>query len=350
MPQKTQTRQLWITCLRITATAAVIWMHLTGSVWEHTDLYPTTDVQYRFFAMGQWMMVWAVPIFLMVTGALFLQKQKELSIRVCLTRYCRRIVLALFIFGVPFAMLRLLVESDVRGFTMIPVAFRMVLSGESFDHLWYIYMLLGVYLVLPFIKLMTDHLSGRGLLILMGLIFLFEFIRPFITTLTGISIAFELPFFYMILYLLLGHFVRKYQKRTTGWLIAGAAGTVLTTALFAWAVLSDPYAARGFAFYNSPFTVLYAFFIFTLFRQALGGRTLGPAAMDRLWEFDRLCFGIYLIHPLYIQGAYRVAKLPPSHFHLYRLAAFTQWLVIFAASILTIWLLRKIPAVRKYIL
>ena len=350
MPKGTTKRQLWITCLRITATAAVIWMHLNGSVWEHSDLYPTTDVQYRFFATGHWLMVWAVPVFLMVTGALFLQKQKELSISVCLKKYCRRIVLALFIFGVPMAVLRLIVESDVRGLAMIPAAFRMVLSGESFDHLWYIYMLLGVYLALPFIKLMTDQLSRRGLLCLMGLIFLFEYIRPFITTLTGVSIAFELPFFYMILYLLLGHFIRKYQKRSAGWLVAGALGTAVVTCFLLWAIRTDPYAARGFAFYNSPVTALYAFFIFTLFRQALGGRTLSPGAMDKLWEFDRLCFGIYLLHPLYIQGAYRVAHLPPSHFHLYRLAAFAQWLVIFAASALTIWLLRKIPAVRKYIL
>jgi surface polysaccharide O-acyltransferase-like enzyme len=46
---------------------------------------------------------WNVPMFMMVSGVLFLDPEKNISIKILLTKYVLRLLLALFVFGVPFA-------------------------------------------------------------------------------------------------------------------------------------------------------------------------------------------------------------------------------------------------------
>lgn len=54
-----------------------------------------------------------------------------------------------------------------------------------------------------------------------------------------------------------------------------------------------------------------------------------------LWGVDRLCFGAYLIHPLFIQFTYRFLKVTPVDFCFYPVMT-----VIFATFLLS-WLLRQ---------
>ena len=62
---------------------------------------------------GYQMMYWAVPVFFIITGVLLLNPSKSITATDCIWKYEKRIVLALLIFGIPFAILKLVMENGV---------------------------------------------------------------------------------------------------------------------------------------------------------------------------------------------------------------------------------------------
>ena len=97
-------------------------------------------------------MYFAVPCFVMVTGALLLDPAREIGFSKLFGRYIRRILLALVIFTLLFA----LFDAVTKGETVGPAALKDWLFALFFDkswaHMWYLYMLLGLYLLLPFYR------------------------------------------------------------------------------------------------------------------------------------------------------------------------------------------------------
>jgi surface polysaccharide O-acyltransferase-like enzyme len=135
-----------------------------------------------------------VNIFIAISGALFLQPEKELSLSKIFRKYVLRIVLAICIFGTFFALMEIVFTEKSFTFRQIPEALLRMIQNESWGHLWYLYMLVGLYLVTPlfkrFIQLATDFEIKYILLV----IFLFNLIFPLIENYTGIKIGFYIPF------------------------------------------------------------------------------------------------------------------------------------------------------------
>lgn len=71
-------KQADISLLRIVATIAVVFLHTNSTLTEHQELFQQTGSQYNFFLCSHLVLHWAVPVFLMITGALLLKKEKSL--------------------------------------------------------------------------------------------------------------------------------------------------------------------------------------------------------------------------------------------------------------------------------
>ena len=87
------------------------------------------------------MMYWAVPVFFMITGMLFLRKEMHVKSSEWLFKYSRRILLALVVFGIPYAALKL-VMADGLSISLLDKAILAFLSDTGFGHLWYLYALI----------------------------------------------------------------------------------------------------------------------------------------------------------------------------------------------------------------
>ena len=93
-----------------------------------------------------------MPVFLVISGYLFLNPCREMGLGRMLTKYCRRIVLALILFGVPYGCLELLAAEGRFRPGMPGEAFVKVLRGQSWSHMWYLYLILLLYAVTPLLK------------------------------------------------------------------------------------------------------------------------------------------------------------------------------------------------------
>lgn len=386
-------RKQFLDVLRVLATCAVVLMHvLTGA----TDVTDASIVpEYRSLLLSVMDLVtWCVPIFLMISGYLFLNPERTLTYPVMIKKYCRRIALAILLFGVPYAASELVVAERTFRIMMIPEALKMTLTGHTWSHMWYLYLILFLYLITPLLKKVLQILPVWGVAAVMTVIFLGSSVTPFLNKVLDVNSIPVLPdggvYF---LYYLCGYFfavrevcVDKAESSATPgkrksmeagdhtepargrrienvWLIAAAVlimGMILSRTLVGFSIQMA---------YNYPFTVLLAVL---LFAAGWNGRRDGAASTA--WEKDRthripwqeagaLSFAVYLVHPVYVNLLYKFVKITPftvlqqcgvqsvaaGHAVLILLLA-VFCLVVLALATATAWVLRKIPVLRKYVL
>lgn len=373
-------RKQFLDVLRVLATCAVVLMHvLTGA----TDVTDASIVpEYRSLLLSVMDLVtWCVPIFLLISGYLFLNPERTLTYPVMIKKYCRRIALAILLFGVPYAASELVVAERTFRIRMIPEALKMTLMGHTWSHMWYLYLILFLYLITPLLKKVLRVLPVWGVGTVMAVIFLGSSVAPFLNKVLDVNSIPVLPdggvyfLYYLCGYLFAvrevcvdkaescgtsgkgmeaGLDTEPVRGKRTGnvWLIAAAVlimGMILSRTLAGFSIQMA---------YNYPFTVLLAVLLF-----AAGWN--GSIKKHRIpWqEAGALSFAVYLVHPVYVNLLYKFVKITPftvleqcgvqsvaagQAVLILLLAAFCM--VVLALATATAWVLRKIPVLRKYVL
>lgn len=361
-------RKQFLDVLRVLATYAVVLMHvLTGA----TDVTDASIVpEYRSLLLSVMDLVtWCVPIFLLISGYLFLNPERTLTYPVMIKKYCRRIALAILLFGVPYAASELVVAERTFRIRMIPEALKMTLMGHTWSHMWYLYLILFLYLITPLLKKVLRVLPVWGVAAVMAVIFLGSSVAPFLNKVLDVNSIPVLPdggvYF---LYYLCGYFfaVREVcvDKGRNVWLTAAVAvlalGMILSRTLAGFSIQMA---------YNYPFTVLLAVLLFAAGWNGGGdGAALAAREKDRIhripWqEAGALSFAVYLVHPVYVNLLYKFVKITPftvlEQCGVQSVAAgqavlilllVAICLVVLALATATAWVLRKIPVLRKFVL
>lgn len=236
------------------------------------------------------------PTFLMLTGALLLSKSDELSD--FLKKRFSRIVYPLLSWSFIYILYDLILQwkngnrpgiSDAGVFI-----FENLKNGASF-HLWYIYMLIGIYLFIPIIRKWITNASQREILYYLAIwILVIIFGMPFIKDLKP---NIDLSYFagYMG-YPILGFFLaaQKIKKRVIP-ISLFAAGVIIT---IGGAYLGSLYTGKfyeGFYEYLSPNVVLASMGIFMLIKNTNFDGKLFRKLFDLI---SRHSYGIYLSHVL----------------------------------------------------
>jgi surface polysaccharide O-acyltransferase-like enzyme len=152
---------VWIDNLRVLATISVVFLHVSCPLlykfesnpdWWCGNIYDSTV---RF----------CVPIFVMITGALLLPKQYDLTH--FLKSKVIRILFPFLFWSFVYLLFNLFVKKT-RGenLTLIDTINYVIISikkGTSY-HLWYVYMIIGVYLFIPIISKCIKICSEKEIL------------------------------------------------------------------------------------------------------------------------------------------------------------------------------------------
>ena len=310
--------------------------------------------------------------------------------------------MAILLFGVPYAASELVVAERTFRIMMIPEALKMTLTGHTWSHMWYLYLILFLYLITPLLKKVLRVLPVWGVAAVMAVIFLGSSVAPFLNKVLDVNSIPVLPdggvyfLYYLCGYLFAvrevgvdkgrnagGQMVESESGRRAGdntewdgetqnvesqaWNVRlTAAVAVLTLGM----ILSRTLA--GFSIqmaYNYPFTVLLAVLLFAAgWNGGRNGAASAAREKNRIhripWqEAGALSFAVYLVHPVYVNLLYKFVKITPftvleqcgvqsvaagQAVLILLLAAFC--LVVLALATATAWVLRKIPVLRKYVL
>lgn len=138
-------RRWYLDILRIVSMAAVVVIHTAAFYFLRLD--PGTP---NWLVSEFWdgCMRWAVPVFVMISGALFLDPYKEMSIKKLYTSNIFRVVLIILFWGFVYAC--------VGGIPEVPTWSKMISFVETWlmghYHMWFLYMIAGLYMVTPLLR------------------------------------------------------------------------------------------------------------------------------------------------------------------------------------------------------
>ena len=91
-------RIAFLNSLRLLATFGVVMLHSSATYLDNGIYAEENHYAFGFYNVIN---VYAVPVFVLISGALFLNPRKDVGYKVLFSKYVRRIALALLVFGLP---------------------------------------------------------------------------------------------------------------------------------------------------------------------------------------------------------------------------------------------------------
>ena len=340
-------RKYFLDFLRLIAAGAVVMLHTVSGAADILNPEAYSGETTALLLILD-LVTWCVPVFIMISGFLFLDPKKKNDFKTMLIKYCGRILLALFLFGVPFALLEQISLQGRFVPGMLPESFLTVVRGQSWSHMWYLYVIFLLYLFTPLLKKLLARLPLRSVYLIMAGLLVWCGIIPFFQKISGVNIfpviAQEGTY---VFYYVSGYFFACHKKRHPGSNTASRlflGGCALTAAgMITSRIWSFPVQMA----YNYPPTLLFSLLLFgaarekeAFFRQKWG---------SGLKKLSSLTFTIYLIHPIFLNLFYKFLHLSPLDYPLY-LSLPVFWGVTMILSVFGAWILRKIPPLKKYVL
>jgi surface polysaccharide O-acyltransferase-like enzyme len=160
----------------------------------------------------------AVPLFVMLSGALLLQPAKvEEPLGVFFKKRLNRIALPFLFWGVAYFAWRVFVYGEVLS---AGVVLEGVLTGPHF-HFWFFYLLVGLYLITPVLRVLVAYVKRRTFSFFMVLWFLGTAVASLLSLLSPVSLNSNVFIITgWIGYFLLGAYALKTRVRS-GVLLAG---------------------------------------------------------------------------------------------------------------------------------
>lgn len=350
-------RKAYLDWLRVIAIALVIYNHLPA--YALCEENGTGQLFYGFLAAVTRM---NVPLFLMVSGALLLNRDEDL--RTLLKKRVLRFAAVIALFYTGLYLLSLLHDTILHGtaFAFSPKELIYGLFSRSLiprvaGPYWYLYAYLGYLLMLPFLRSIARGMQKSHFMLLLVLHAAVFTVLPLTNLLLSACGAqpltptadFSIPLAvtHIIFYPLVGYWL---EHRTDAAALSRKQLAVLIAASLAGLAGVDLlYCKTGSAGALSMFDWVAAMTVFLLVKHTTLARDPGKEAEkpSRLIRTISTCtFGIYLLDPylkLILFGAYYkfASRLP-------ELLSSLIWIPISIAvcSGLT-WLLKKLPGFRK---
>lgn len=331
----------YLDILRLMGIIAVIMLHTVSGISDTMagELGRSTGLVYSAIkALG----TIGVPLFLMVSGALMLDPGKEISIRLLFTKYIKRLVLALLVFGVVFALGEMLIlHEESSPAALLPGAVKRVLAGKSWAHLWYMYVIIGLYLALPLLRAFIAGASERVMDYSVLLLLVFTSLLPAFLSVTGIAVKISFPFKGVyVTYFILGYYLRQNSPFNASMKPELVKLTVLLPLLYIVLIFGN---LKPDISYASPITVIWAVSVFELVRLRFCERK--SAFCEYMREY---IFGMYLIHTVFLNFCYKLLGITPLLGGGYVLLPVFV-VVDFAVSFVGAWVMKRLPGLKNIV-
>lgn len=338
-------RTIYLDWLRILAALAVVTIHVAaGVVTDKAQTYESPWMAGNFYES---ISRWAVPMFVMISGALMLSNKKEIRTSEFLKTKMAKILIPLFAFSVIYY------ANEVRKgeltFTIRDFIERLA-TDDIMYHLWFLYMIAGLYLITPLLKIFIQHAKRKDIEYFILLWLFASVISKAIEYFIGYSLEIELFFVtHYIGYYMLGYYLFTYEFRTK-WRIliyvGGIIGWLITFFMtYHESVKLDEPLEHYWYDEHSPNVLLVAVALFVLFKSS----KLGEMKLPWIGHIiSQASFGIYLIHVLVMQTIYEKFDFVWFDLHPVIGIPYKVALVVMISTVL-VFAIKKVPILRKMI-
>jgi len=324
--------------MRVCACLAVIFVHACAPYIAGFGQMPFFDWSAAHIIDS--LLRWSVPVFVMLSGALNLRDKNENYADYWKKRFSRLIPITIF------WSLVYLAHQGVNTSTAI----RLLLNGYPYYHLYFLFLIGGLYLFTPFMVRGLLALSEKGQAVCISLIMLITMVDWVVANwLTDGNVKFNAftLFTHYLGYYLIGAYLLKKPWRNRLALpvfIAAAVITIFATGFFMYIGGSGNSYALYFYTYFSITVVPMSIAVFCLL---LNGKS---RSMPGMWHaLSGLTLGVYLIHPLILEYCQRILARLDVQFDTLISHIFVTVGVTFLLSLAIVYTLSKIPLLRRIV-
>lgn len=340
-------RTVYIDHLRVFATFAIVVLHVAAIKMPKCDV---NGFEWQTFNFYDSIVRWGVSAFVMISGALFLGR--DIPVKKIYSKYVLRMLCAFIAWSFFYA--------AVDGGGIKHILFQ-TLKGQ--DHLWFVFMIAGLYICMPVLKLIVD--KGWRTRYYLALAFVFGFLIPEIIVLincfggeTAIKLAGAVneDIGKMDMRLVLGfssifilgyclHKIKLSKQQRALIYILGLAGFIFTIVMDS---VTSVRAGQSAAYFYDNFTVNVLFesmAVYTAFRYARFNNKRLNHVMKTLAKYS---FGVYLVHIFILYRLEDVFGLSTLSFNPVISVPVISIIVFFTSYCISA-ILNHLPVVSKYI-
>jgi surface polysaccharide O-acyltransferase-like enzyme len=361
--QTTQNRNISIDLLRIAATLGVIILHVSVSKWYDT---PVKSIDWQIMNIYGSLPRWVIPIFVMISGRFHLRPnengitfKEEMKI---IYRKIFRIICAIIFWGVvyngTYIVCKYFIKNEtVTVFDIMKIS-EMIILGPAWYHLWFLYMLIGLYLLTPIFRRIINHTEKNCMEYILVLYFIIGTCIPLINIiLTKLPIFMGRTIYFPVAELsgYIGYYIAGYyfsnnklkDKTKTGFYCLAVLSILITIIGTSFMSIYKNKPVGYLYGYLLPTTMLIAYALFIFFNEKIGQVKFSRKTEKIISRVSKYTFGIYLIHALVIQIfdiiGLNILIITPI------LSIPIISIMVFIVSEIGTIIINKIPVINKYI-
>lgn len=293
-------RIIYLDILRIIAAATVILLHVSASNWHNVDANTNTWLIFDFFDS---ISRFCVPIFVMISGALFLNK--DISIKKIYTKYIFRIIAAFIFWSIIYG-----IFNFTQGIKLKEIVSQFF---KGHYHMWYLIMIVGIYMITPITKKIVEDKNIMKYFLILSLVFAIIIPQIFVLfsafKIKGNSILnywwSNLNFHFALGYVgyfILGYYLNNKVSNKKDKLISCILMTIGFGSTFIISVICTRYFESITNFFDnlSINVLLESAGIFIFIKETFNKKV--SLKMEKIIrKVSKNSFGVYLVHPLIIE-------------------------------------------------
>ena len=224
----------YLDLLRVLAIICVIIIHMSSqSPFYAKNLHTTSWIGVNFWDS---MVRFSVPIFVMISGVLFLDPQRKINMHRVYEKNIVRIITAFIFWDLFYALYTYFFETHT-------IKMLLTLIFRGYSHLWFLPMIVGLYLIVPFLrKFTTDQKLMQYYLVLA--LFFSILLPTFYTTYYALAAHHSMPYIVQL-------FIYNFQK-------------VTDSVYFRFTMFFSTYFVAGYYFHQAKFTKKMRYLIYLL--------------------------------------------------------------------------------------
>lgn len=331
-----QAKDTHLDLIRVIACGAVVLLHVSAR-----PFYMGDQISEKWWFLGNAISSlthWCVPVFVMLSGALLLGSPKTQYpdiLRRRVPRLLAVLIAATVLYGI-------WTKAVLKTFTW-PAFWTSILDGQPYYHLYFFYLIIGLYLIAPLLSRAVEVLPEATIktaVIVTTLITMVSFCwSVFSGRYTPNGSTFSWPY---ISYFLMGFYLYRYRPNLPyGAITVGAyLATVIGTQIMHY--VPGPWGLFFFLYFSP---TVYAFSLGIFGWLLLRQQPVSPRLIGFLAPMTLL---VYVIHPIFMETLRRLYPIYAPELLRLKYDLPLTFVLTLILSFVAAYLLRLIPIVRKF--
>ena len=345
-----QKHLLWMDALRVISMFAVVTLHITATGYKGSV---QGSYEWIFCYILCLLTRFAVPVFVMISGALFLSPEKQLMNGNIWRKYVKRLMVVFFFWSAMYAFVETLKNYSLTDYRYYLSFVKRFFEGHY--HMWYIYMIAFLYIITPFLRRIAEDKRLLQLFLLYAFLFgscaeLFCIIPYIGDTFSSIvrDLHCEVVSGY-VGYYCLGFYLTKYgiTKKHERYVHTITAIAVTLLIIFVFFQRNKTFGVEDIQSETLPFAVFMSISIFVVFKNIKEKIERSSFFSSIVTVVSPLTLGIYVIHPA-INIVLRKLGLYALSFDPVISVPLSVILVVLISGIIS-WIIKRIPVFKNIV-